>query len=111
MYASLFVMFVIPIEPIAMLPIQDFILSNSTVGDTITIGCVIETCGTPNYVDFLNGQNISQRSFSRDDDGAFNWNPTVTKSLTGTYRCYAENSLGSASQTFNITGMCYVSSR
>lgn len=93
-----------------MSPIQDYTLNNTMVGDTITIGCVIKTCGIPNNVSFLDEQDESQQSFSRNDDGAFNWNPMVSNTLEGTYSCFAENSLGTASQTFMITGMYNVSS-
>lgn len=95
---------IVDLEPIIMSPIQDYTLNNTMVGDTITIGCVIKTCGIPNNVSFLDEQDESQQSFSRNDDGAFNWNPTVSDTLEGTYSCFAENSLGTASQTFMITG-------
>lgn len=92
-------------EPIKMNPIGNYSLDGSFVDDIITIGCVIRSdCGAPNVVKFINDQDKVLKNFTRDEDGAFNWNPTVTNDLQGTYRCVAQNPLGTASQTFMITG-------
>ena len=83
----------------------DYSLTNTIVGDTITIGCVIETCGTPNNVSFVRDDGTVVENIVRPSDGAFNWNPTVTRNLRGTYRCVAVNPLGNDSQSFMITGI------
>lgn len=89
-----------------MAQIPNYPLEDTTIGDSITIGCVIETCGSPNTVNFTRvGTSNVEESITQSNDGAFNWSPTVTKDLAGTYQCIAENSLGSASQTFMITGI------
>ena len=92
-------------EPIRMNPIENFPLDNILVGEVITIGCVIQSdCGAPNDVKFINEQDKVLESVMRNEDGAFNWNPIVSNDLKGTYRCVAQNPLGTASQTFMITG-------
>lgn len=92
-----------------MSPIPNYPLNDTRIGDSITIGCVIRTCGSPNTVNFtrVNTPNVEE-SITQSSDGAFNWSPTVTKELAGTYQCIAENSLGSANQTFMITGICTI---
>ena len=93
-------------QPIVMTPIENYPLDSFVVGETITIGCVIESaCGSSNIVKFINEQNETVQSFMRNEDCAFNWNTIVDRDLSGTYRCVAQNSLGNASQTFMITGM------
>ena len=82
-------------------------MNNLTIGESVTVGCVIETCGSPNVVNFTReGSSVAEESITRANDGAFNWNPTVTQDLVGTYRCIAENELGTVSRTFTISGTC-----
>ena len=93
-------------QPIEMTPIENYLLDSFVVGETITIGCVIKSaCGSSNIVKFINEQGETVQSFMRNVDGAFNWNPKVDSDLSGSYSCFAQNSLGNASQTFMITGM------
>ena len=92
-------------EPIRINSIGNFSLDNYFVGQVITIGCVVQSdCGAPNVVKFINDQDKVEKNMTRDEAGPFNWNPMVTNDLKGTYRCVAENPLGTASQTFMITG-------
>ena len=93
------------VEPINITSIADYSLSNLTIGEALTVGCVIETCGSPNTVNFTSENSSVLFQISRANDGAFNWNPMVTCELPGTYRCIAENQLGQASRTFTISGM------
>jgi len=82
-------------------------LDNVDIGQSITIGCVLRTCGGPNIVTFTGGSpSAVQKHITRAGDGAFNWNPTPTcdNDIAGTYTCTAENQLGSVSRTFRITG-------
>ena len=92
-------------EPIRINSIDNFSLDDNFIGDVITIGCVVQSnCGTPNVVKFINDQDEVKFNMTRDEAGPFNWNPPVTNDLKGTYRCVAQNPLGTASQTFMITG-------
>ena len=88
-----------------MEPIGNYTVDNVVIGETITVGCVIQSdCGTSNVVNFTNEQGDVLESIMRDTDGAFNWNPTVDNDLNGTYRCVVENSLGMVYQEFMIIG-------
>lgn len=92
-------------EPILINPISNYSLNNTEISNTITIGCVIATCGSPNMVNFIDGEDGSvEKTINRTGDGAFNWNPEVTPTLAGLYSCVAENPLGTVSQSFAITG-------
>ena len=92
------------IVPIRMEPVENVSLDNFVVGETINISCVIESCGTPNVVEFINEQSEILQNITRNGDGVFNWTPMVDNKLSGTYYCVAQNPLGTASQTFVITG-------
>ena len=88
-----------------MEPIGNYTVDNVVIGETITVGCVIQSdCGTSNVVNFTNEQGDILESIMRDTDGAFNWNPMVDCDLSGTYRCVAQNSLGTTYQEFMIIG-------
>lgn len=84
-------------------PVSNYTLNNTIIGETITVGCVVQTCGRPNVVEFVNAQGMPLLSFD-DSRDVYNWNPTVSSDLVGTYSCVARNPLGTASQTFMITG-------
>ena len=107
MYLCVIVLLGLIDQPIKMIPIENYPLYNLVVGDTLNISCVIEsTCGYNNVVEFINEQGVTIQSFMRNEDGAFNWNPIVDRNLSGTYHCFAQNPLGTAFQTFMITGKC-----
>ena len=91
------------IAPIRMEPVANVSLDNVVVGEIINISCVIESCGTPNVVEFINEQSEILQNITRNGDGVFNWTPMVDNELSGTYYCVAQNPLGTASQTFVIT--------
>ena len=91
------------IAPIRMETVANVSLDNVVVGETINISCVIESCGTPNVVEFINEQSEILQSITRNGDGVFNWTPMVDHKLSGTYYCVAQNPLGTASKTFVIT--------
>lgn len=94
------------IEPIIVNEISDYPLDSVEIGQSITIGCVVRTCGTPNVVTFTRASTSAvQERISRAEDGAFNWNPEVTCNLTGAYTCTVQNQLGTVSRTFRITGI------
>ena len=96
------------IDPISITSLADYSLNNLTVGESVTVGCVVETCGSPNVVNFTRVDTsvvAVEESITRASDGAFNWNPTADISLVGTYRCIAQNELGNASRTFTISGI------
>lgn len=56
-----------------------------------------------NFSELATGKVLE--SITRSSDGAFNWNPTITDDLTGTYLCTAQNPLGNASVNFTLAGM------
>ena len=107
MYGSILTADFCFVDPISITSLANYSLNNLTVGESITIGCVIETCGSPNVVNFTEvGSSVAEESITRTSDGAFNWNPTVDMDLVGTYSCIAENELGTVSKNFTISGMC-----
>lgn len=88
-------------------PIENIDISSNTIGDTISVGCHIQTCEPQLTASILQGNNkILERPIMDRNSVLVNLDLTVSESTVGMYECLVMLPDGGDvfSRRFNITG-------
>ena len=82
-------------------------VSDYYIGETLIVGCPVQTCSEGVTVQFVRGdQEVSEGTPSRTDETVFNMNLVLEEGSAGTYTCMVrtESPNDFFMQSFNITG-------